>query len=171
MLVESQTNASPFHIKGLTKKEKEQNPPEGFYRIQENNRERTFRRAANACELAGGVCLNSTVVFTFHLLQINPLGMFLAVGVSHFYFTATAVGEKSFSVAMVGGAASLSCLCALSEPISEWWEARVSVSSATDELNSIYQKPSNSPDWVSGVAIALFVAGLRLAVCQLFTKK
>jgi hypothetical protein len=169
MLVRNSTpaNTSPFHFKGLDDNKQQSLPQQ----VQENNRERTFRRAGNACEIAAGTALNSTVIFTFHLLQVHPVGLFLAVGVSHFYFTATAVGEKSFPVAMIGCAGSLSCLCALSEPVGEWLEARTSISSASEEIQRIYQPQKEIPDWVGGIAIALLLFGMRVAFSRAFLKK
>ncbi|WP_016951674.1 hypothetical protein [Anabaena sp. PCC 7108] len=162
------TNTSPFHFKGLDDN-KQQSVPQQL--VQENNRERTFRRAGNACEIAAGTALNSTIIFTFHLLQVHPAGLLLAVGTCHFYFTATAVGEKSFSVAMIGCAGSLSCLCALSEPVGEWWEARTSISSASEEIQRIYQPQKEMPDWVGGIAIALLLFGVRVIFSKIFIKK
>lgn len=161
------TNTSPFHFKGLSENKQKSLPQES---IRENNRERTFRRAGNACEIAAGTALNSTIIFTFHLLQVHPMGLLLAVGTCHFYFTATAVGEKSFSVAMIGCAGSLSCLCALSEPIGEWWEARVSTQSASEEIQRIYQPQKEMPDWVGGIAIALILFGARVAFNKAFCR-
>lgn len=164
------TNTSPFHFKGLC----EENGIGNREQVQvllENNRERTFRRAANACEIAAGACLNSTIIFTFHLLQVHPAGLLLAVGTCHFYFTATAVGEKSFPTAMVGGAGSLSVLCALSEPVGEWFEARTSVNRAVVEIDRIYSPQNDPPDWLGGVAIALLIFGGRVALSKMFFKK
>lgn len=173
MLVRSErpsTNTSPFHFKGRCE-EKGTGNREQVQVLPENNRERTFRRAANACEIAAGTCLNSTIIFTFHLLQVHPVGIFLAVGTCHFYFTATAVGEKSFPTAMVGAAGSLSCLCALSEPIGEWLEAQTSVNRAVVEIEKIYSPKNELPDWTGGIAIALLIFGGRIALSKVFFKK
>ncbi|MBE9056344.1 hypothetical protein [Sphaerospermopsis sp. LEGE 08334] len=173
MLVRSErpsTNTSPFHFKGLCE-EKGTGNREQVKTLPENNRERTFRRAANACEIAAGTCLNSTIIFTFHLLQVHPVGIFLAVGTCHFYFTATAVGEKSFPTAMVGAAGSLSVLCALSEPIGEWFEARTSVNRAVVEIERIYSSKNDLPDWSGGITIALIIFGVKLAVFRAVSKK
>ncbi len=164
-------NTSPFHFKGLCEKQTTGNIDQVQTLPPENNRERTFRRAANACEIASGTCLNSTIIFTFHLLQVHPVGLLLAVGTCHFYFTATAIGEKSFPTAMVGAAGSLSCLCALSEPISEWFEARTSVNRAVVEIEKIYSPKNDPPDWLGGVAIALLIFGGRVALSKMFFKK
>jgi hypothetical protein len=162
------TNTSPFHFKGLEDKEQQQCKSQQL--AQETNRERTFRRAGNACEIAAGTALNSTIIFTFHLLQVHPMGLLLAVGTCHFYFTATAIGEKSFSVAMIGGAASLSCLCALSEPVGEWWESRISVESANQELAAIYQRQQSLPSWTSGFVIAVCLLVIRLGISRKMLK-
>jgi hypothetical protein len=121
------TNTSPrVQYTGLVQQqEKSQQPNTQQKPLPENNRERTFRRAGNCCEIVAGASLNSAVIFTFHLLQVHPVGLFLALGVAHLYFTATAVGEKERQVTniMTGASASLALLCSLSEPVSEWWEA------------------------------------------------
>lgn len=165
------TNTSPFHFKGLCDKEGPRNREQVKTLFSENNRERTFRRAANACEVAAGTCLNSTIIFTFHLLQVHPVGLFLAVGTCHFYFTATAIGEKSFPTAMIGAAGSLSILCALSEPISEWLEAKTSVNRAVVEIDRIYNPKNDLPDWTGGVVIAFIIFGVKLAMFRAVSKK
>jgi hypothetical protein len=159
------TNTSPFHFKGLeTQKTDQQSAC-----LAETNRERTFRRASNACEIAAGTCLNSSVIFTFHLLQVHPVGLFLAVGVSHFYFTATAVGERKFSPIMTGASGSLALLCSLSEAMGEWQEASSSKSSAQAEIREMYSAPDiDYPVWVNGVAVTLIFCGIRLVI---FRKK
>jgi hypothetical protein len=164
------TNTSPFYFKGAGS-EKQQSDNKQPLKVVENNRERTFRRAGNACEIAAGTALNSTIIFTFHLLQVNPVGLFLAAGTAHFYFTATAIGEKSFPVAMVGGAASLSCLCALSEPVGEWWEARTSIGSANQEIERLQYHQSGLPGWSTGVGFALLFLGVRIFVSRSFLKR
>ena len=153
------SNTSPFYFKGAgnEKQQCDQQLP----KVVENNRERIFRRAGNACEIAAGTALNSTIIFTFHLLQVSPVGLFLAVGTAHFYFTATAIGEKSFPVAMVGGAASLSCLCALSEPVGEWWEARTSIESANTEIQRLQYRSGDTPVLSTGVILAIVLLGVR----------
>ncbi|NET03077.1 MAG: hypothetical protein F6K61_21530 [Sphaerospermopsis sp. SIO1G1] len=162
------TNASPFHFKKdcvESASDQVENLP------VENNRERTFRRAANACEVASGVCLNSTIIFTFHLLQVHPVGIFLAVGTCHFYFTATAVGEKSLPVAIVGGACSLSVLCSTSEPLGEWWEARQSVQMAAQEIDKLYPQKHDFDFPISGVLVTfIFLIG-KFALSNLKFKK
>lgn len=159
MLVENkQTNASPFYFKGLERTKSKDDVV--VKQHQENNRERTFRRAGNACEISAGACLNSAVIFTFHLLQVHPIGLVLAIGVSHFYFTATALGEKSSVVVMVGCAGSLSTLCALSEPVGEWWEAKVSISSANEEIEHLTHPGTEIlPSWYSPLVIFLLLIG------------
>lgn len=137
----------------------------------ENNRLRTFRRAGNVCEIIAGSCLNSAVIFTFHLLQIHPIGFVLALGVAHLYFTATAVGESGRRVAnvMTGASASISLLCACSEPLSEYWEAWQSKNSAQLEIQQMYQSNSNNDsnnhsDMVSWGGIGLLAVILILFI-------
>ncbi|MBW4458536.1 MAG: hypothetical protein KME55_41535 [Nostoc indistinguendum CM1-VF10] len=162
-------SVSPFLHEGLAQtpqstkqqKQSEQLPP-----LPENNRGRTFRRAGNASEIVAGSCLNSAVIFTFHLLQVHPVGMFLAVGTAHLYFTATATGEgfnNFVTNLMTGCSASLALLCALSEPISEWNEARTSTQTANTSIEKMYQpKTADYSGWGSGAGVAIFVALLMI---------
>ncbi len=73
---DSSTNVSPFLYEGLAQTPQQHKQPEQLPPLPENNRCRTFRRAGNACEIVAGSCLNSAVIFTFHLLQVHPVGMF-----------------------------------------------------------------------------------------------
>ncbi|MHC5932379.1 hypothetical protein, partial [Nostoc sp.] len=108
----------------------------------------------------------SAVIFTFHLLQVHPVGMFLAVGTAHLYFTATATGEgfnNFVTNLMTGCSASLALLCALSEPISEWNEARTSTASANTSIEKMYQpQTADYSSWGSGAGVAIFVALLMI---------
>jgi len=143
-----------------------QQQPEQLPPLPENNRGRTFRRAGNACEIVAGSCLNSAVIFTFHLLQVHPVGMFLAVGTAHLYFTATATGEGNNRLVtnlMTGCSASLALLCALSDPISEWDEARTSTGTANTSISEMYQpKTADYSSWASGAGVAIVVAVLMI---------
>ncbi|MBD2341649.1 hypothetical protein H6G64_32425 [Calothrix sp. FACHB-156] len=157
---ENSTSTSPFLFNGLVEKgqlSKTEHPtPE-----VENNRARTFRRAGNACEIAAGGCLNSAVIFTFHLLQVHPVGMFFAVGTAHLYFTATASGEQGnlLTNCMTGASASLALFCSLSEPLGEWWEAAKSKNTAQAEISEMYAPTTaNYSGGLSSVAIALLIA-------------
>ncbi|MCW5319476.1 hypothetical protein GTQ43_39790 [Nostoc sp. KVJ3] len=162
-------SVSPFLHEGLAQtpqstkqhQQHEQLPP-----LPENNRGRTFRRAGNACEIVAGSCLNSAVIFTFHLLQVHPVGMFLAVGTAHLYFTATATGEgnnRFVTNFMTGCSASLALLCALNEPIIEWNEARTSTDTANTSISQMYQpKTADYSSWASGAGVAIFVALLMI---------
>lgn len=161
---ETSTNASPFQFGDLVQPQQvksqqsnTQPPP-----VPENNRQRTFRRAGNVCEIVAGASLNSAVIFTFHLLQVHPVGLLLALGVAHLYFTATAVGEKGRQVTniMTGCSASLALLCSLSEPVSEWWEASTSKSVAQSEIQQMYAPPTNKSNWTTGVGIAVVIGVL-----------
>ncbi|BAB77497.1 hypothetical protein ACN23B_30865 (plasmid) [Anabaena sp. FACHB-709] len=146
-----QTNVSPFLYEGLAttpqQQQQAQQPPQQAL-PPESNFGRGLRRAGNACEIIAGSCLNSGVIFTFHLLQVHPVGFVLALGVSHFYLSATAAGEGKDRFAtnvMTGASASLSLLCALSEPIAEWYEAQVSNTIAADVRRELYE-PKQAPD-------------------------
>jgi hypothetical protein len=160
-------SVSPFLYEGLAQtpqqhqQHKEQPQP-----LPENNRGRTFRRAGNACEIVAGSCLNSAVIFTFHLLQVHPVGMFLAVGTAHLYFTATATGEgfnNFVTNLMTGCSASLALLCALSDPISEWNEARTSTGTANTSIEKMYQpKTADYSSWMNGAGVAIVIAILMI---------
>ncbi|MHC5861657.1 hypothetical protein [Nostoc sp.] len=158
-------SVSPFSMEGLAQTPSQQQP-EQLPPLPENNRGRTFRRAGNACEIVAGSCLNSAVIFTFHLLQVHPVGMFLAVGTAHLYFTATATGEGFNSFVtnlMTGCSASLALLCALSDPISEWDEARTSTGTANTSISEMYQpKTADYSSWASGAGVAIVVAVLMI---------
>jgi hypothetical protein len=158
-------SVSPFSMEGLAQKSQQQHQhkqPEQLPPLPENNRGRTFRRAGNACEIVAGSCLNSAVIFTFHLLQVHPVGMFLAVGTAHLYFTATATGEgfnNFVTNLMTGCSASLALLCALNEPISEWNEARTSTQTANTSIQKMYQpKTADYSSWASGAGVAIVMA-------------
>ncbi|WP_265277189.1 hypothetical protein [Nostoc sp. KVJ3] len=102
------------------------------------------------------------MIFTFHLLQVHPVGMFLAVGTAHLYFTATATGEgfnNFVTNLMTGCSASLALLCALSDPISEWNEARTSTITANTSIESVYKpKTAESSSWMDGAGVGIFLA-------------
>ncbi|MBW4455568.1 MAG: hypothetical protein KME55_24240 [Nostoc indistinguendum CM1-VF10] len=158
-------SVSPFLHEGLAQtpqSTKQQKQPEQSPPLPENNRGRTFRRAGNACEIVAGSCLNSAVIFTFHLLQVHPVGMFLAVGTAHLYFTATATGEgfnNFVTNLMTGCSASLAFLCALSYPLSEWNEARTSTQTANTSIQKMYQpKTADYSSWGSGAGVAIVMA-------------
>lgn len=162
-------SVSPFSMEGLTQKSQQQHQqkqPEQLPPLPENNRGRTFRRAGNACEIVAGSCLNSAVIFTFHLLQVHPVGMFLAVGTAHLYFTATATGEgfnNFVTNLMTGCSATLALLCALSYPLGEWNEARTSTQTANTSIEKMYQpKTADYSSWVSGTGVAIFIAILMV---------
>lgn len=162
-------SVSPFLHEGLAQKSQQQHQhqqPEQLPPLPENNRGRTFRRAGNASEVVAGSCLNSAVIFTFHLLQVHPVGMFLAVGTAHLYFTATATGEgfnNFVTNLMTGCSASLALLCALNEPISEWNEARTSTITANTSIEKVYQpKTAESSSWMDGAGVGIFLAILMI---------
>ncbi|AUB35295.1 hypothetical protein COO91_01171 [Nostoc flagelliforme CCNUN1] len=162
-------SVSPFLHEGLAQtpqSTKQHQQPEQLPPLPENNRGRTFRRAGNACEIVAGSSLNSAVIFTFHLLQVHPVGMFLAVGTAHLYFTATATGEgfnNFVTNLMTGCSASLALLCALNEPISEWNEARTSTQTAKTSIESVYKpKAAESSSWMDGASEGIFLAILMI---------
>ena len=158
-------SVSPFSFEGLAQtpqQQQQQRQPQEPQPLPENNKGRAFRRAGNACEIVAGSCLNSAVIFTFHLLQVHPVGMFLAVGVAHLYFSATATGEgfnKFVTNLMTGCSASLALLCALSEPIGEWNESRTSQGTANTEIELMYSpKTADYSFWIQGAGVAIFIA-------------
>lgn len=170
-----QTNVSPFLYEGLAttpQQQRQADQPQQPALLPETNFGRGLRRAGNACEIVAGSCLNSGVIFTFHLMGVHPVGFVLALGVSHFYLSATAAGEGKDRFAtnvMTGASASLSLLCALSEPIAEWYEAQVSNTIAADMRRELYE-PKQAPDsflmpigliTVGLVIVFLFFGGRR----------
>lgn len=164
-----QTNVSPFSFEGLTQTPQQQQQvqqPQQLAPPSENNKGRGLRRAGNACEIIAGSCLNSGVIFTFHLMGVHPVGFVLALGVSHFYLSATASGEGKDRFAtnvMTGASASLSLLCALSEPIAEWYEAQVSNTIAADVRRELYEpKQANDSGLMTIGAIAVCLVILFL---------
>jgi hypothetical protein len=163
---EDSHSVSPFSFEGLAQTSQQQQQPSQPQPLPENNRGRTFRRAGNACEIVAGSCLNSAVIFTFHLLQVHPVGMFLAVGTAHLYFTATATGEgfnNFITNLMTGCSASLALLCALWDPIGEWNEARTSTQTANHEIQQMYlPKTADYSNWVNGASVALIMAILMI---------
>lgn len=163
----STSNISPFTAKVQLSSSPQNPEPSPLPTPPENNRLRTFRRAGNVCEIIAGSCLNSAVIFTFHLLQIHPIGFVLALGVAHLYFTATAVGESGRRVVnvMTGASASISLLCACSEPLSEYWEAFVSTKSVQVEIQQMYpKKTSDEHNWFSWGGIGFLAVILILLI-------
>ena len=131
----------------------------------ESNKARTFRRCANACEIVAGTCLNSTIIFTFHLMQVHPVGLFLAMGTAHFYLTATAVGETSRRTTniMTGASASLAICCSLQEPIGEWLQAHESRSTAIAQINQLYNpQPEVKLPWLEITGIITIITAIIL---------
>jgi hypothetical protein len=166
---ETQQLPSPFNMEGLGQSVRP--PVERSVQQQpvERNRGRGFRRAGNAMEVAAGASLNSAIIFTFHLLQVHPLGMLVALGCSHFYFVATAFGEgrdRLIGNVMTGASAGIAGLSALSEPIEEWWEARQSQNTATQQVQALYspQASSSISDW--GLIFIGVMGVLLLVVCS-----
>jgi hypothetical protein len=169
---ETPRSPSPFSFGGLVQPQQQQqhsNEPTP-QEVPENNRERTFRRAGNICEIVGGASLNSAVIFTFHLLQVHPIGMFLALGVAHLYFTATAAGEpsdKRVTNIMTGASASLALLCSLSEPLGEAWETHTTQGTFHTTLDEFYTPPKQDS---TGGIIAV-IAALVLIFARQFLQR
>lgn len=128
--------------------------------LTESNKARTFRRCANACEIVAGTCLNSTIIFTFHLMQVHPMGLLLAMGTAHFYLTATALGEadrRSTNI-MTGASASLAILCSLHEPIGEWLQAQRSRTTALSQIDQLYNsQPEIELPWIEITGIITLI--------------
>ncbi|BBD63348.1 hypothetical protein NIES2109_61980 (plasmid) [Nostoc sp. HK-01] len=154
MLAKNQSpqDFSPFAVPQMEQTKQEQKPDLAPQKPSENNKTRVFRRAGNICEIVAGTCLNSTIVFTFHLMQVHPIGLLLAVGTAHLYFTATAIGEgtdKAATNIMTGLSASFAIFCSLSEPVSEWWEARQSKTIAQTQIQQMYHPAtSDGINWM-----------------------
>ncbi len=156
MLSRDPHQLSPFTTEGLSQPTRQQPQPDPIV-TPERNRGRGFRRSGNACEVAAGASLNSAIIFLFHLLQVHPLGLLVALGCSHFYFVATAFGEgrdRLIGNAMTGASAGVAGLSALSEPIGEWLEAKQSQDAATQRIQELY---SPQAPVISGSAVLILL--------------
>ena len=152
--------SSPFLLEGLGTPTSQ---PQQQGATIERNKARTYRRSGNACEVAAGASLNSAIVFLFHLLQVHPLGLVVALGVSWFYFAATAAGEgrdRFVGNVMLGCSAGIAGGFALSEPIGEWLQAKQSRAEATEILNRWYAPQSPQIDAGTSIALILLLAGV-----------
>lgn len=139
--------------------------PQNAHPGSESNKTRTFRRCANACEIIAGTCLNSTIIFTFHLMQVHPVGLFLAMGTAHFYLTATAVGETNRRTTniMTGASASLAICCSLQEPIGEWLQAHQSRTTALSQIDKLYNpQPEIQLPWLEITGIFTIITAIIL---------
>ncbi|MBW4662308.1 MAG: hypothetical protein KME15_26950 [Drouetiella hepatica Uher 2000/2452] len=157
MLSRDTPHLSPFITEGLSQPTRQQQQSEPIV-PPERNRGRGFRRSGNACEVAAGASLNSAIIFLFHLLQVHPLGLLVALGCSHFYFVATAFGEghdRLIGNAMTGASAGVAGLSALSEPIGEWLEAKQSQDAATQQIQELY---SPQTPVINGSAVLILLA-------------
>ncbi len=133
--------------------------------LAENNKIRVFRRCGNACEIVTGTCLNSAIIFTFHLMQVHPIGLLLSMGTAHLYLTATALGEhdRRTTNIMTGASASLAILCSLQEPIGEWLQANQAKTAAHSQIQALYHPaPENEIPWIEITGIFAIIAVLFL---------
>ena len=156
-----QQPSSPFLMEGLGASNNQPHQPTAT--PIERSKGRQYRRSGNACEVAAGASLNSAIVFLFHLLQVHPLGLVVALGVSWFYFAATAAGEgrdRFVSNAMLGCSAAIAGGFALSEPIGEWQQAKQSKAEATEILSRWYPSQGLQIDAGTSIALILLVAGV-----------
>lgn len=168
--------ANPQHIKASRnpfsyRQEQEQEPKRLEAPLIETHKLRNLRHAGNVCDVVSGTALNSSIVFTFHLMQVHPVGLLLAVGVSHFYFTATAVGEGTdhrVTNVMIGASSSLAILCAAHEPLMEWIEAQQSREAAIAHINSMYPK---TPQFEINYGLLSLVVLVFISVGILWQKK
>ncbi|HEY9631724.1 MAG TPA: hypothetical protein V6C84_30905 [Coleofasciculaceae cyanobacterium] len=161
-----QQTPSPFSMEGLGQPIRQQHQQQPVpAAIPERNKGRGFRRSGNACEVAAGASLNSAIIFLFHLLQVHPLGLVVALGVSHFYFLGTAFGEgrdRLLANCMTGASAGVASISALNEPIGEWIEARQSESAAEEQLQAWYSPQSSLIIGGHSALILFGVAGIAL---------
>ncbi len=150
----SSTTFNPFVVETEQSKEISQE-------LSENNKLRIFRRCANACEIITGTSLNSSIIFTFHLMQVHPIGLLLAMGTAHIYLTATALGEvdRRTTNIMTGASASLAILCSLHEPIGEWLQANRSKTEANIQIQELYH-PTQKVElpWIEITAIFTIIS-------------
>ncbi len=133
----------------------------------ESNRHRHFRHYANCCEMLSGASLNSAVIFTFQLLQVPVIGYVVALGITHFYFTATTFTEKGRRIVNFasGSVTGLSMFAATSEPLGKHYQSVATSMSINREIAK-FNKGNDSPlnVWlvvVLAIAALAFVRGRR----------
>lgn len=137
---EQHTAISPF-VQGELEPVAEESQERGAYvpdlqaipEVEESHRERRLRKLGNVCELAAGAAGGSSVVFFFAALNIPPLGIMLALGITHLYLTATIAGEgkdRAIVNVMSATGTGASALTAASEPLADAWQARGSQAAA-----------------------------------------
>lgn len=132
----------------------------------ESNRHLHFRHYANACEMLSGASLNSAIVYSFQLLQVPVVGYVVALGVTHFYFTATVFTEKGRRIVNFSNASAvgISMISATTEPLGKHYQSVVTESSINSELTKL-NNPNGTPfnPWVlvGLLAIALLAVARR----------
>ncbi|MBD3886544.1 hypothetical protein IFO70_33260 [Phormidium tenue FACHB-886] len=167
----NQQQPSPFTLEGLATLDRQQPQQQQPQQpIPERNRGRGLRRAGNASEIAAGTALNSAIVFFFHLMQVHPIFLVVSLSTSYFYFLASAFGEgkdKFVANMMTGASAGIAAGAALSEPVSEWWEAKQSQDAATQQLDRWYAPQQPNALASNGFLILLGVSAVfLLAICS-----
>lgn len=164
-LIQQQSRSLNALSKRTELREKQKKPKPN--QVLSKQEKRWLYHAGNACEIAAGACLNSAIVFSFHLLQIHPLGMILALGVSHFYLSAIATSKSRDKVVtnfMAGTSAMLGLLCAVSEPIGEWWEANQSKNQIISQNIQMYERVEKQPfsGGITPVVVAVLIGILAI---------
>ncbi|BAY20085.1 hypothetical protein NIES21_59550 (plasmid) [Anabaenopsis circularis NIES-21] len=89
------------------------------------------------------------------------MGIILALGVSHFYWSAAATPNSKDRVVtnfLAGTSAMLGLLCAVSEPIGELWEANQSKNQVISQNIQMYEPVEKQQ--FSGLLILVVVAVL-----------
>jgi hypothetical protein len=154
------SNITPFTAKGdfFIQQETEQPEPIG-QEPEENNRKRHFRAIANYCELASGSVINTTICFTFRAIGVSTPGYFVALVITHCYFTATAASDQRRVInhIMTGIASSAGTLATLAEPISNAIESSSAQTEFYSDLKSLQPKQTDSSTWI-WIAIAALAA-------------
>jgi hypothetical protein len=131
----------------------------------ETNAERTYRDAANFCEVVAPAALGSAVVFAFHSMQVAG-GSVFAIGLYQVYLAAKISGQSSrrLTTAIVGLGVTASMIACLAEPIGEWQQASTTKSRVTTEVKEIRTvgkvRPNLHLNYLPPIALAIIVFGL-----------
>jgi len=133
----------------------------------ETNAERTYRDAANFCEVVAPAALGSAVVFAFHSMQVAG-GSVFAIGLYQVYLAAKISGQSNhrLTAAIVGFGVTTTMITSLAEPVSEWRQASATKSRITTEVKEIRTVRTvgkSHPDLylnLPSIALAIIVFGL-----------
>jgi hypothetical protein len=158
-------NLSPFsvaHLRGEGIKSEQHTQAEQ----PENNRHRHFREYANCCELVSGAAINATISFFFRAAGVDAAGWFVALVVTHCYFTATAASDQRRRInhIMTGVSSGASAIATFWEPVSDWVEMQSGLREYHNELDRLQPKPdADYSGWGIGILILILAIGLLAA--------